>query len=143
MPYVPDRIFKTNLIGGRGGKGRLTKFETLNLIIGFPATCPPEISVSESHGALLRVLRPGWGEGPLSRRDAVAKLPILGLTCGYIRSLWTEKQKLGPTLVFWFPRGPQVPMAWLQAQKRPLSSMKCQKHCATRHETPLGTIVQA
>ena len=63
MPYVPDRIFKTNLIGGRGGKGRLTKFETLNLIIGFPATCPPEISVSESHGGLLRVLRPGLGGG--------------------------------------------------------------------------------
>ena len=60
------------------------------------------------------------------------------LTCGYIRSLWTEKQKLGPTLVFWFPRGPQVPMGWLDAQKRPLSSMKCQKHSATRHETPLA-----
>jgi len=51
------------------------------------------------------------GEGSVSRRDADAKLPILGLTCGYIRSLWTEKQKLGPTLVFWSPKNPWVPMA--------------------------------
>ena len=105
MPYVPDRIFKTNLIGGRGGKGRLTKFETINLIIGFPATCPPEISVSESHGGLLRVLRPGWGEGPLSRRDA--KVPILGLTCGYIRILgWkTETRSYASILVSEGPPG--------------------------------------
>ena len=34
------------------------------------------------------------GKGSLSRRDAVAKLPVWGLTCRYFRGLWTEKSKL-------------------------------------------------
>ncbi len=52
------------------------------------------------------------GKGSLSRRDAVAKLPIWGLTCGYFGDLWTEKSKLASMLVIWSPRGAWVPMAW-------------------------------
>ena len=50
--------------------------------------------------------------GSLSRRDAVAKLPTWGLTCGYFRDLRTEKSKLASMLVIWSPRGARVPMAW-------------------------------
>ena len=57
----------------------------------FPATWPPAILVV---GSLCTPRDRAGGKGPLSRRDAVAKLPIWGLTCGYFRGLWTEKSKL-------------------------------------------------
>jgi len=110
------------------------------LIIGFPATFPPEISVSESRGGLLRVLGPGWGGGATFASRRGREGAHFGPNVRVYQDPGTGKQKLGPTLVFWSPKGPRVPMAWLHAQTRPLSSVKCQKHCATRHwhETPLA-----
>ena len=81
--------------------------------------------------------------GSLSRRDAVAKLPIWGLTCGYFRDLWTEKSKLASMLVFWSPRGPRVPMAWDGCVGAAGYPMGCQIGRLTRHETPLARPSQA
>ena len=75
--------------------------------------------------------------GSLSRRDAVAKLPIWGLTCGYFRDLWTEKSKLASMLVVWSPRGARVPMAWGGCVGAAGYPMGCQIGRLTRHETPL------
>ena len=85
----------------------------------------------------------GGGKGSLSRRDAVAKLPIWGLTCGYFRDLWTEKSKLASMLVFWSPRGPRVPMAWGGCVGAAGYPMGCQIGRLTRHETPLARPSQA
>ena len=81
--------------------------------------------------------------GSLSRRDAVAKLPIWGLTCGYFRDLWTEKSKLASMLVFWSPRGAWVPMAWGGCVGTAGYPMGCQVGRLTRHETPLARPSQA
>ena len=83
------------------------------------------------------------GKGSLSRRDAVAKLPIWGLTCGYFRDLWTEKSKLASMLVIWSPRGPRVPMAWGGCVGAAGYPMGCQIGRLTRHETPLARPSQA
>jgi hypothetical protein len=83
------------------------------------------------------------GMGSLSRRDAVAKLPVWGLTCGYFRDLWTEKSKLASMLVFWSPRGPRVPMAWGGCVCAAGYPMGCQIGRLTRHETPLARPSQA
>ena len=83
------------------------------------------------------------GMGSLSRRDAVAKLPVWGLTCGYFRDLWTEKSKLASMLVFWSPRGPRVPMAWGGCVGAAGYPMGCQIGRLTRHETPLARPSQA
>ena len=83
------------------------------------------------------------GEGSLSRRDAVAKLPIWGLTCGYFRDLWTEKSKLASMLVIWSPRGARVPMAWGGYVGAAGYPMGCQIGRLTRHETPLARPSQA
>ena len=85
----------------------------------------------------------GGGKGSLSRRDAVAKLPIWGLTCGYFRDLWTEKSKLTSMLVIWSPRGPRVPMAWGGCVGAAGYPMGCQIGRLTRHETPLARPSQA
>ena len=85
----------------------------------------------------------GGGKGSLSRRDAVAKLPIWGLTCGYFRDLWTEKSKLASMLVIWSPRGPRVPMAWGGCVGAAGYPMGCQIGRLTRHETPLARPSQA
>ena len=77
------------------------------------------------------------GKGSLSRRDAVAKLPIWGLTCGYFRDLWTEKSKLASMLVIWSPRGPRVPMAWGGCASAAGYPIGCQIGSLARHETPL------
>ena len=103
--------------------------------IGFLATCPPAISVSESHGGLLRVLRPGWWGGVTFASRRGRKVAHYGPNVRVYQEPGTEEQKLGPTRVVWSPKDPRVPMAWFHAQTRPLSSMKCQKHCVTRHET--------
>ena len=76
--------------------------------------------------------------GSLSRRDAVAKLPIWGLTCGYFRDLWTEKSKLASMLVVWSPRGPRVPMTWGECIGAAGYPMGCQIGRLTRHKTPLA-----
>ena len=81
--------------------------------------------------------------GSLSRRDAVAKLPIWGLTCGYFRDLWTEKSKLASMLVVWSPRGARVPMAWGGCVGAAGYPMGCQIGRLTRHETPLARPSQA
>ena len=81
---------------------------TPNLRFEFLATWPGAILAAGSQRVPLYAPRPGWGKGSLSRRDAVAKLPIWGLTCGYFRGLWTEKSKLASMLVVWSPRGPRV-----------------------------------
>ena len=85
----------------------------------------------------------GGGMGSLSRRDAVAKLPIWGLTCGYFRDLWTEKSKLASMLVVWSPRGARVPMAWGGCVGAAGYPMGCQIGRLTRHETPLARPSQA
>ena len=61
---------------------------TPNLRFEFLATWPGAILAAGSQRVPLYAPRPGWGKGSLSRRDAVAKLPIWGLTCGYFRGLW-------------------------------------------------------
>ena len=106
----------------------------------FPATWPPAILVV---GSLCTPRDRAGGKGPLSRRDAVAKLPIWGLTCGYFRGLWTEKSKLASMLVFWSPRGPRVPMAWGGCVGAAGYPMGCQIGRLTRHETPLARPSQA
>jgi len=106
----------------------------------FPATWPPAILVV---GSLCTPRDRAGGKGPLSRRDAVAKLPIWGLTCGYFRDLWTEKSKLASMLVFWSPRGPRVPMAWGGCVGAAGYPMGCQIGRLTRHETPLARPSQA
>ena len=83
------------------------------------------------------------GEGSLSRRDAVAKLPIWGLTCGYFRDLWTEKSKLASMLVIWSPRGARVPMAWGGYVGAAGYPMGCQIGRLARRETPLARPSQA
>ena len=111
-----------------------------NLRFEFPATWPPAILVV---GSLCTPRDRAGGKGPLSRRDAVAKLPIWGLTCGYFRDLWTEKSKLASMLVFWSPRGPRVPMAWGGCVGAAGYPMGCQIGRLTRHETPLVRPSQA
>ena len=85
---------------------------TPNLRFEFLATWPGAILAAGSQRVPLYAPRPGWGKGSLSRRDAVAKLPIWGLTCGYFRGLWIssglKKSKLASMLVVWSPRGPRV-----------------------------------
>lgn len=88
-------------------------------------------------GSLCTLRDRGGGKGSLSRRDAVAKLPIWGLTCGYFRDLWTEKSKLASMLVIWSPRGPRVPMAWGGCASAAGYPIGCQIGSLARHETPL------
>ena len=81
-----------------------------NLRFEFLATWPGAILAAGSQRVPLYAPRPGWGEGVLSRRDAVAKLRVFREVA--VREVATEKSKLASMLVIWSPRGARVPMAW-------------------------------
>lgn len=84
------------------------------------------------------------GEGPLSRRDAVAMLPVKlcqwALSAGISGAL-LKKRKLAPMLVIGSPEGPRVPIAKAAcAQTRPFRSMrtKSMRDVARNAVTPLA-----
>ena len=83
----------------------------------------------------------GGGKGSLSRRDAVAKLPVWGLTCRYFRGLWTEKSKLYAGI--FVSQGPSgtYGVGWMRGAAG--YPMGCQIGRLTRHETPLARPSQA
>ena len=86
----------------------------------------------------------GGGKGSLSRRDAVAKLPVWGLTCRYFRGLWTEKSKLyARILVSQGPSG-TYGVGWMRRRGRVPDGLPDRSPDAARlGETPLVRPSQA